>query len=461
MTDSNSTNARSTTSATATAPTSTMRRALGITLAVAVLGAATLTAWMMTRSPEPAASAAGAEDHSTMPGMAGMSGTDTMSAMAGMQHDMAGMQGMAGMPGMEPTPAAGAASTTVMLTDDAARRIGITYATVTRGSFAREVRTVGQVKYDETRVTTISPKIEGWVEQLYVDFTGRAVQTGEPLLSVYAPMLVAAQEELLLATRLVADLSGGSADARRGADDLAASARRRLSYWDIPEADIARIERTGVVERTLTLRAGTQGVVVEKGVFQGQRIMPGDALFKIADLSTVWVEGEVFEQDLRAMRVGLAVTAEIEAFPGESWRGRIAYIYPTVSTDTRTARVRVELRNPGLRLMPGMYATLRLDNEARPSVLTVPRSAVLTTGERSIVFVKRQDGMLEPHLVVLGAANDDRIEIISGVRAGDVVVASGTFLVDAESNLSTMMGGMGSMPGMDMTAPVGTKPPEE
>ncbi|MDA1080753.1 MAG: efflux RND transporter periplasmic adaptor subunit [Gemmatimonadetes bacterium] len=419
-----------------TNPPSTMRRALGITLGVAVLGAAVFAAWFMTRSPESVPIAADPQDHS-------------------------GMAGMAGTPGPDSTPAKSEGLNTVMLTDDGARRIGITYATVTQGSFAREIRTVGQVKYDETRVTTIAPKIDGWVEQLFVDFTGRAVQAGEPLLSVYAPMLVAAQEELLLATRLVADVKDGSPDARRGADELAASARRRLTYWDIPEADIARIERTGVVERTLTLRAGTQGVVVEKAVFQGQRIMPGDALFKIADLSVVWVEGEVFEQDLRAMRLGLSVTAEIDAFPGESWRGRISYIYPTVNADTRTARVRIELANPRLRLMPGMYATLRLNSEARQGVLTVPRSAVLTTGERSIVFVKRPDAMLEPHLVVLGAANDGRIEIIRGVKAGDVVVASGTFLVDSESNLNTLMGGMGSMPGMDMSAPVGAKPPQE
>ena len=419
--------------------TSAASRVLGFTFAAAVLAAAAFVAWYMTR---PAAAPPFAD------------GTAASGETATAGHDHAAIAAGAGAGDQM-------AMNPVMLTADAERRIGVTYAPATRGSFSREVRTVGQVTYDETRVTTISPKIDGWVERLFVDFTGRAVRAGEPLLSVYAPMLVSAQEELLLATRLVSDVKEGSPDARRGANDLAASARRRLSYWDIPEADIARIEQTGVVERTLTLRSNTQGVVIEKAVFSGQRIMAGDALFRIADLSVVWVEGEVFEQDLRAMRLGLSVTVEIEAFPGETWRGRISYIYPTVNADTRTARIRVALDNPGSRLMPGMYATLRMNSEARQGVVTVPRSAVLTTGVRSLVFVKRADGMLEPHVVVLGAANDDRIEIIRGVNAGDIVVASGTFLVDAESNLNALMGGMGNMPGMDMTAPVVSKRPKE
>jgi Cu(I)/Ag(I) efflux system membrane fusion protein len=400
------------------------RRALGIVLGVSVLVAAVLVARAMTRTPAPATTAMTEHDHSAM-------------VMAD--------------PALNP----------VMLSATAANRIGVTYAPVERAPFSREIRTVGQVTYDETKVTTIAPKIEGWVEQLFVDFTGRAVRKGEPLLALYAPMLVSAQEELLLAVQLRKDVAGGTAEAQHGADELAASARRRLSYWDIPDADIARIERTGVVERTLTLRSATEGVVIDKAVFAGQRIMPGDALFKIADLSVVWVEGEVFEQDLRAMRLGLAVTVEVEAFPSESWRGRISYIYPTVNADTRTARVRVALPNPRQRLMPGMYATLRLNSDARPGVLTVPRSAVLTTGERSLVFVKRPDGMLEPHLVTIGATNDGRIEIIRGVDLGDIVVASATFLVDAESNLNTLMGGMGNMPGMDMTPPVEHKQPQE
>ena len=185
----------------------------------------------------------------------------------------------------------------------------------------------------------------------------------------------------------------------------------------------------------------------------GQRIMAGDAVYRLADLSTVWVDGDVYEQDLRAVRQGQRATAEFDAYPGERWAGRIAYVYPTLSPETRTARVRVALANPGLRLKPGMYATLHIEGAGSAAALTVPRAAVLATGERQLVFVRRADGRLEPREVTLGATSDDRAEILRGVSAGDTVVASATFLVDAESNLGTALGGMGDMPGMEITLP--------
>jgi len=223
----------------------------------------------------------------------------------------------------------------------------------------------------------------------------------------------------------------------------------------VPEDEIRRVETTGSLHRTVTLRSPYAGVVVEKPVLAGQRIMPGDVAYKIADLSRVWLEGEVFERDLPAVRLGLTVSADFTALPGVVREGRVTYVYPTVNPDTRTARIRVELRNPGLALKPGMYATIRF---AAPtdSVLSVPRSAVLATGERNLVFVRGADGRFVPHLVTLGAATDARVEILRGLDPGDTVVASGTFLVDAESNLGTLMGGMGNMPGMDVTAPAGS-----
>jgi len=341
----------------------------------------------------------------------------------------------------------------VMLSSDEAKRIGVTYAVASVGALSREIRTVGQVTFDERRVKVISPKVDGWVERLYVDFTGQAVEAGAPLLAIHSPMLVTAQEELLLAKRLQSEVANGSEDARGSAAELVSSSRRRLAYWDIAASDIARIESTAQVQRTLTLHSPVSGFVVEKNVLQGQRIMAGDPLYRIVDLSTVWMEGEVFEQDLPSVRLGQRVTADLEALPGQAFRGRITYVYPTLNADTRTARVRVEVPNPGLRLKPGMYATFRLTGSGRASALSVPRTAVLSTGERNLVFVKRPDGMLEPRLVVLGMATDDRIEILHGVSAGDTVVASATFLIDAESNLGTALGGMGDMPGMDMTAP--------
>lgn len=341
----------------------------------------------------------------------------------------------------------------VTLSAEQAHRIGVTYAVASVASLPREIRTVGQVTYDETRVTSISLKTDGWVERLYANFTGQEVRAGAPLLAIYSPMLVSAQEELLLAGRLARDVAGGSEEARANAASLLASARRRLSYWDIPAAEIARIERAGAVQRTITLPSPVSGFVVEKNVLQGQRVMAGDALYRVADLRTVWVEGEVFERDLASVRVGQVVTAELDALPGDALEGRITYMYPTLDPDTRTSRVRVELSNASRRLKPGMYATLVWRASGIVSALSVPRTAVLSTGQRHLVFVKRADGMLEPRLVQVGGASEDRIQILHGLVAGDSVVRSATFLVDAESNLGTLLGGMGDMPGMDMTAP--------
>lgn len=351
------------------------------------------------------------------------------------------------------TSAGGDIGKPVMLSAADERRIGVTYAKATVGPLAKEIRTVGQITFDETRLRTISPKIDGWVDQLYVNATGQAVSLGQPLLTIYSPMLVSAQEELLLAKRLQNDVSAASDATQQNAADLSASARRRLAYWDISATEIADIERTGQVQKTLTLRASAGGYVLEKNVLAGQKIMAGDALFKVADLSTVWAEGEVFEQDIANVHVGQTVHADFDALPGEHRVGRIAYIYPTLDPQTRTVRVRVVLPNGDLRLKPGMYATIRIAGSERVNVLTVPRSAVLSTGERSIIFVRDSSGVLTPREVAVGAANDDRVEILRGLAAGETVVSSATFLVDAESNLGTALGGMGNMPGMELTKP--------
>lgn len=337
----------------------------------------------------------------------------------------------------------------VSLDAQGARRIGVTFAPVTIGALASEVSALGQVTYDETRATAIAPRVDGWVEKLYVNFTGQEVREGEALLDIYSPMLVTAQEELLLAARLVRDVANGTDEARRGAEEMLASARRRLQYWEVPAADVERIERTGQATRTLTLRASSRGIVVEKLVVSGQRIMAGETLYRLADLRTVWVDGQVFERDLALVRRGQRVSVEIQAYPGEKFAGSVTYIYPLVDATTRTARIRVELANPGLRLKPGMFATVHLSGTLRDRVLSVPRSAVLATGQRSIVFLKTVTGTLEPLEVVTGVTNDDRVEIKSGLQVGDTVVASATFLIDAESNLRSALEAMAGMPGMD------------
>ncbi|MDE3152147.1 MAG: efflux RND transporter periplasmic adaptor subunit [Gemmatimonadota bacterium] len=342
---------------------------------------------------------------------------------------------------------------TVMLSDAEAHRIGVTYAPVTMEPVVRQVRTVGQVSYDEERVTAIAPKLDGWVDSLFVNYTGQTVRAGDPLLTIYAPMAVAAEEELVLARKLRDRVAAGTSDARSGADDLLAGARRRLSYWDIPAGEIARVESTGVVRKELTLRAPSTGVVVEKSVVAGQRIMAGQTLYRMADLRTVWVQGEVFERDLPAVHLGQTVNATFEALPGVVRTGCITFIDPVINPDTRTARVRVVLANGDMTLKPGMYATLTASAREAAHTLSVPRNAVLSTGERNLVFLKRPDGMLEPREVTIGMAGDDRVAVLGGLAMGDTVVASATFLVDAESNLAEAMGGMGNMPGMDMSAP--------
>lgn len=365
-------------------------------------------------------------------------GASTAAAPAGHQHGAA---------------AAADSARSVQLGDADQRRIGITFAAVTTGPLTRGVRVVGQVTLDETRVTAIAPRVDGWVERLEADFTGQSVRAGAPLLTLYAPMVVSAEEELLVALRLEAAVVDATPEARERAGRLVHAARRRLAAWAIPDGVIAQVERTGVAPRTLTLRAPVSGVVIEKNVLDGQRVMAGDVLYRIADLSVVWLEGEVFEQDLGAARIGQAVTAEFQALPGEPRTGRITYVYPTLDPQTRTGRIRVAFANPRLELKPGMFATIRFDTRATGPVLSVPRSAVLSTGARNLVFLKRPDGMFTPTDVQLGAQTEDRLEILHGLSAGDTVVASATFLLDAESNLGTLLGGMGDMPGMDLTAP--------
>ena len=355
------------------------------------------------------------------------------------------------------TAPAGDSATPVRLSDEQARRIGVTYAPVQMGPLGRVVRTVAVVGYDETRIKSVAARVDGWVERLYVDFTGQSVRVGDPLFSLYSPTLVSAQQELLLAKRLHAGVASGSPDAVRGAEELLESARRRLLYWEVPAVDVEQIESSGEIRKALTFGSPVHGVVIEKSVLGGQRIMAGETVFRIADLSTVWLEGEIFERDLSAVSLGLRVTAEFPALPGAPRTGRITYIYPTLNPETRTARVRVELVNPQLTLKPGMYATIRFTAATGP-VLSVPRSAVLSTGKRDLVFVRLPDGALVAREVTLGVTTDERIGILSGLTVADTVVASATFLVDAESNLSTLLGGMGNMPGMATSTPPPAQP---
>jgi len=298
----------------------------------------------------------------------------------------------------------------------------------------------------------VTARVDGWVEQLFVNFTGQPVRIGEPLFTLYSPMLVSAQQELLVAKRLGGEVAAGTSDAVRGSSDLLESARRRLLYWEVAPEDVRRIEESAEIRKTIPFHSPVRGVVIEKPVIAGQRVMAGETIYRIADLRNVWLTGEIFERDLPSVRLGLQVVAEFPALPGAPRTGRITYIYPTLDPETRTVRVRVELANPDLALKPGMYATFSFAAATEP-VLSVPRSAVLATGKRNLVFVLLPDRMLAPREVTIGLATDERIEVLAGLTEKDSVVASATFLVDAESNLGSLLGGMGNMPGMDITAP--------
>ena len=334
----------------------------------------------------------------------------------------------------------------IVLDEEGARRIGVVYTTAQAKPFRASVRTVGNVGYDETRLATVDPKVEGWVERLYVDFTGAPVRRGAPLLAIYSPMIVTAQEELILARRLLDNAGDADGRAAANARELLEAARRRLGYWDISESEIERIERAGTPQRTVTLASPASGVVVEKNVVAGSRVMPGMPLYRIADLSRVWVEGEVFERDLGVVRVGQRASVTVDAYPGEVFAGRVAYVYPSVSLETRTGRVRIELDNPGMRLMPGMYARVELEAATERQALLIPRDAVHATGERDMVFVRDAAGALHARTITTGLIAGTEIEVLSGLRAGEQIVSSAAFLVDAESSMG---GDTGSMAGME------------
>jgi membrane fusion protein, copper/silver efflux system len=317
-----------------------------------------------------------------------------------------------------------------------ARSLGITVATAQLGPIRRTLRTTGHVAYDETRLTTVSPKFGGFVERLHVDFTGQAVRRGQPLLDIYSPELVSAQEELLSAIRLERQLAGSQAPgvAARSAG-LVDSARRRLLLWDISAAQIEQVERTGQVRRTLTLHAASSGFVVEKDVQSGQAVSPGMPLYRLADLSRVWVEADVYEQDLRLIRLGEPATVEITAYPGERFAGRVSYVYPEVRAESRTTRMRVELDNPGGRIKPGMFATVVLDVPVADRAVLVPRDAVMRTGTHDMVFVEEHPGHYVMREVTVGVDAGGHTQILSGILVGDRVVARANFILDAESRL--------------------------
>ena len=369
--------------------------------------------------------------------------------------DMAGMPGMSG--GAADSSKTAGERQPVHLSAEQAQAIGVRFTVVTRGPLSRTVRTVGQVVPAEPNLADITPKIDGFVDRLFVDATGVPVRRGQQLLAIYSPMLVSAQQELLTALHLAQSVDSTAPEAWRSAQDLVAAARRRLAYWDISAEQITQLERTGEVTKTMTLVAPFDGVVMEKMVVAGQGIMPGMKLYRLANLSIVWIEGEVFEQDLALIHVGAPVRVGLVAYPGQTFAGRVSFVWPVVEEQSRAGRVRVVLANPRGLIKPGMYATLLFDAALGRELLSLPADAVVQTGDRNLVFVVGADGALEPREVALGGRAEGRIQILHGVAEGERVVASANFLVDAESRLGSGAG-MAGMPGMNMEQP-GKKEP--
>lgn len=327
------------------------------------------------------------------------------------------------------------------VTIDAQRQqlIGLRTAPVQEADLGGALRTVGRVAIDETRVRKVTVKVEGFVEKLFVDFTGQPVVKGQPLFSLYSPEFVSAQQEYLLALRTQKQLAGGSMQG--SGNDLLDAAKRRLMFWDVPAAELERLEQTGEVRKTLTLRAPVGGVVTLKNVVEGARVTPVDFLYEITDLGRVWVQADVYESELTRVKVGTEADLSLGAYPGRSFRGRVAFIDPQVDPKTRTVKVRIEFPNPKGELKPEMFGQVELRTQGRKG-LTVPLDAVLDSGARKVVFIALGDGRFEPREVQTGATLGERVEVIGGLKAGEEVITRANFLVDSESRLKAALAQM-------------------
>jgi membrane fusion protein, copper/silver efflux system len=323
------------------------------------------------------------------------------------------------------------------------QKLGVRTETVTVRALGKTVRAAGRVEPDERRVHVISPKFEGYVERLYVNVTGQPVAKGQPLFEVYSPELVSAQREYAIAQQGVQAMAGAGAEAQAGMKQLAESSLARLRNWDLSPEQVNALVKTGEARRTITFRSPVSGIVTEKKAVQGMRFMPGEMLYQVTDLSSVWVIADVFEQDIGLVRTGSNASVKINAYPDKTFAGKITYVYPTLKPETRTIPVRVELANPGQLLKPAMFSQVEVQVGARAPVLTVPDSAVIDSGTRRIVLVQVKEGRFEPREVKLGARSDNYVEVRDGVREGEQVVVAANFLIDAESNLKAAIGGMG------------------
>jgi membrane fusion protein, copper/silver efflux system len=349
--------------------------------------------------------------------------------------------GMDYLPVYADEDAAGDARGTVRISPGRIQTLGVrTEEVAMRPALTRTIRATGALQFNERRLATVTTKVAGWIEHLTVAATGDAVRKGQVLAEIYAPDLVAAEEEYLVAARMGGSMSGSMTHGDIGG--LAAASLQRLRALDVPEDEIARLRKTGKAQRRIAVRAPADGVVIEKPVQEGMRVDAGQPLYKTADLSDIWLIAEVQEQDLGLIRQGEITTAQFVAFPGHHFKGKVEFIYPSLSPETRTVRVRIVIPNPDQILRAAMYASVEIAAPATGGpMLAIPSSAVIDSGARQVVLIDRGEGRFEPRPVRLGTQGGDWVQVIEGVKTGEKVVTSANFLIDAESNLRAALQG--------------------
>ena len=442
---------------------------LFIAVASVLLVAAAVLIWMFARTEPSGVHAADAAptDSSAMASASGLAAADLngdgIVYQSGMHpwivEDAPGVCPICGMD-LVPVRVDGSEEGTVRIDPVTMQNIGVRTAPVVTEPLQRTVRTTGRFAANEQRSTVVAPKIGGWVEKLHVNFEGARVAKGSPLLEIYSPELVSTQEEYLLALRHSERLGGGDDAAR-----LVDAARRRLAYWDITEEQIRRLEATGVPQKTLTLHAPASGTVVETNVVEGQQISAGQMLMRLADLSSLWLMVDVYEQDLAWVNVGTTATIELPYDRGRTLSGRIGYIYDELDEATRTVKARVQVANPGLKLKPQMYATVHLFGDRTEALPLVPSESVIRAGAREVVIVAVGDGRFRPVEVRTGIEADGRVQVLDGLHGDEIVVTSAQFLIDSEARLASAVSAMVSghaghdaVPAAEIRAPESGRP---
>jgi Cu(I)/Ag(I) efflux system membrane fusion protein len=324
----------------------------------------------------------------------------------------------------------------ITLTPDKVQLIGVRTAVAAYRSLDKQIRTVGKVEVDETRLAFVNTKISGWVKKLYVNFTGDRVEKGQPLLSIYSPDLVTAQEEYLLALRSRTTGTGGLPEVESSQQSLVESAKRRLLLWDISPRQIEELEQADKRQTDMTIEAPLSGIVLEKMVLDGAYVTSGMNLYKIADLSRVWIIADIYEYEVPLVKVGQQARVTLPYSPNEALRAEVSFIYPVLDPVTRTVKVRIAVNNPGLVLKPDMFTNVEI-RVASGSRLVIPREAVIDSGTRQIVYVETTPGTYEMRAVKLGVRGEQDVEVVKGIKKGERVVTSGNFLIDSESQLRT------------------------